>query len=409
MPRPYAAITNDLSMTAPLDGVRVLEVANWLAAPAGCALLADFGADVIKVEPPVGDPYRGYAGIETSFNYFFELDNRGKRGITLDLDKPGAREVLDRLLPDTDVFVTNLLPRRRERYGLTYEELTRNRTDLIFVSVTGYGSEGPDRDRPGYDQTAYWARSGIMGMLGEPDSAPPSPRPGMGDHTTAMLVAGSTAMALLHRGRTGEGQQVDVSLHNTGLWVLGADVQTALVSKTDLPRVSRKAAHNPLWNSYQTKDGRWIQCVMLVSDAYWPQFCLALEREDLRDDERFASFAARGANNEALIAILDEVFRRRTLEEWRPRLDAEGLIWAPAQTLLEAINDPQAQARKPFADLDHPTHGPIRLIDTPAKFSRSTVGIRGPAPELGQHTEEVLLAAGYDWDQIAQLRADGAI
>ncbi|HWC29556.1 MAG TPA: CoA transferase, partial [Dehalococcoidia bacterium] len=255
-------------MSAPLDGVRVLEVANWLAAPAGCALLADFGADVVKVEPPRGDPYRGYAALQGAFNFFFELDNRGKRGMTLDLEKSEARDVLYRLLPETDVFVTNLLAGRREKYGLTYEDLKKHRPDLIFVSVTGYGSEGPDRDRAGYDYAAYWARSGIMGMMGEPDAAPPAQRPGMGDHTTAMLVAGSTAMALLHRNKTGEGQKVDLSLHNTGLWVAGTDVQMALVSKMSPPRVSRKAVPNPLWNTYETSDGRWIMCVMLVSDAY---------------------------------------------------------------------------------------------------------------------------------------------
>ena len=277
------------------------------------------------------------------------------------------------------------------------------------MSVTGYGSEGPDRDRPGYDYAAYWARTGIMGMMGEPDSAPPAQRPGMGDHTTAMLVAGSTAMALLHRQKTGEGQQVDLSLHNTGLWVLGVDVQLALASKINMPRVSRKAVPNPLWNTYETKDGRWIMCVMLVADVYWPKFCKALDREDLRDDERFSSFAGRGMNNRSLIEILDEVFAAKTLEEWRPLLDKESLIWAPAQTLQEAINDPQSLAREPFAEIDHPTQGPIRLIDTPAKFSRSKVGIRGPAPELGQNTEEVLLAAGYDWEEISQLRTDGVI
>jgi formyl-CoA transferase len=395
--------------TGPLDGIRVLEVANWLAAPAGCALLADFGADVVKVEPPGGEPYRGYGGVQTGFNYFFELDNRGKRGMTLDLDNPTAREVIYRLLPQMDVFVTNLLAGRRERYGLTYEELVKHRQDLIFVSVTGYGSEGPDRNRPGYDYAAFWARSGIMGMMGEPDAAPPAQRPGMGDHTTAMLVAGSTAMALLHRQKTGEGQQVDVSLHNTGLWVLGIDVQTSLVAKMDLPRISRQAVPNPLWNTYETRDGRWIMCVMLVADRYWKPFCRAIEREDLVDDERFNSFAGRGMNNQALIAVLDQVFASRTLEEWRPRLDGEGLIWAPAQTLTEAINDPQAQAREPFAEIEHPSQGKIRLIDTPAKFSRARVGVQGPAPELGQHTEEVLLAAGYDWEEIAALRAGGVI
>jgi formyl-CoA transferase len=191
--------------------------------------------------------------------------------------------------------------------------------------------------------------------------------------------------------------------------VLGVDVQLALASKINMPRISRKAVPNPLWNTYETKDGRWIMCVMLVADVYWPKFCRALEREDLRDDERFSSFAGRGMNNQALIGILDQVFATQTLEEWRPRLDAEALIWAPAQTLTEAINDPQAEARQPFVELDHPTQGKIRLIDTPAKFSRSHVGVRGPAPELGQNTEEVLLAAGYDWEEISQLRTNGVI
>ena len=166
---------------------------------------------------------------------------------------------------------------------------------------------------------------------------------------------------------------------------------------------------NPLWNTYETRDGRWIMCVMLVADAYWPQFCAAIERKDLQGDARFDNFGARAMNNKELIAILDEIFASRTLEEWRPLLDAEGLIWAPAQTLTEAINDPQTLARQPFAELDHPSQGKIRLVDTPVKFSRSNVGVKGPAPELGQHTEEALLAAGYDWEQIAQLRADGII
>ena len=190
-------------MDGPLAGVKVLEVANWLAAPAGCALLADFGADVVKVEHPDGDPYRGYrpqtAGYQTTVNFAFEMDNRGKKGITLNLDHPHARDVIYRLIASADVFVTNLLPRRRERYGLSYEELTGRRPDLIYLSVTGYGSAGPDRDRPGYDYAAFWARSGIMNLIGEPDQPQPPQRPGMGDQATALLVAGSVAMAILHR------------------------------------------------------------------------------------------------------------------------------------------------------------------------------------------------------------------
>jgi crotonobetainyl-CoA:carnitine CoA-transferase CaiB-like acyl-CoA transferase len=399
-------------MEGPLAGVRVLEVANWLAAPSGCALLADFGAQVVKVEPPGGDPLRGYlaqaSGFPSPLNYPFELCNRGKRGITLNLAHPRAREVLYDLVKQTDVFVTNLLPGRRERYGVTYEELLPHRRDLIYVSVTGYGSTGPDRDRLGYDYAAFWARSGIMGLLGEPDDPPPPQRPAMGDHTTALLVAGSVAMALLHRQQSGQGQEVDVSLHNTGLWVLAADIQGALVG-AQAPRLSRRSVPNPLWNSYRTGDGRWIMLVMLVSDMYWPQLCRAVAKEDLENDPRFDTFASRLQNREELIGILDGVFAQRTLDGWAPSLDEHGIIWAPAQTISEVLNDPQTRARRPFATISHPVAGEIELVDTPVKFGKAKVGARGPAPELGQHTEEVLLESGYTWDDITRVREEGVI
>jgi formyl-CoA transferase len=397
----------------PLAGIRVLEVANWLAAPAGCALLADAGADVIKVEPPTGDVYRGYLtrnpNAAIPYNFAFELDNRGKRSVTLDLEKREARDVVYQVISSCDVLVTNLLAGRRERYGLTYEELKARRPDLIFVSVTGYGSWGPDKDRPGYDYAAYWARSGIMNLLGEPDSPPPPQRPGMGDHTTALAVSGAVSMALYNRERTGRGEQIDISLNNTGMWVLAIDMQTALSTGQENVRVSRHSVPNPIWNSYQTGDGRWIQLVMLVADLYWPKVCRAIERPDLEHDPRFDSMPKRTENREDLIALLDAIFAERTLDEWMPRLDAEGCIWAPAQTINETIHHPQTGAREAFAEIEHPTHGPIRLVDTPIKFGESRVGARGPAPELGQHTEEVLLEAGYGWEEIAHLREQGVL
>jgi crotonobetainyl-CoA:carnitine CoA-transferase CaiB-like acyl-CoA transferase len=402
----------DAKAEGPLAGTRVLEVANWLAAPAGCALLADAGADVIKVEMPGGEPYRAYrggGGVELPYNPFFELDNRGKRGVTLNLDNPAARGVIYRLVRESDVFVTNLLAKRRERYGLTYEELKEYRPDLIFVSVTGYGSWGPDRDRAGYDYAAFWARSGIMNLLGEPDSPPPPQRPGMGDHTTAMAVAGAVSMALFNRARTGKGEQIDISLNNTGIWVLAIDVQTALTTGREPERLSRHDVPNPIWNSYQTGDGRWIQLVMLVADIYWPKLCRAIDRPDLEKDARFDSLAKRTENREELITLLDSVFAEKTLAEWTPLLDREGCIWAPAQTIAETIDHPQTVARNAFTEIDHPTHGPIKLVDSPVKFAEAPVGARGPAPELGQHTEEVLLEAGYSWDEIATFRANGIL
>ena len=403
----------DARAEGPLAGIRVLEIANWLAAPAGCALLADAGADVIKVEPPTGDVYRGYrvqsAGYAAPFNFAFELDNRGKRGITLDFEKPDARDVVYRLIGGCDVFVTNLLAGRRERYGLTYEDLKAHRPDLIFASVTGYGSWGPDKNRPGYDYAAYWARSGIMNLRGEPDSPPPPQRPGMGDHTTALTVSGAVSMALFNRERTGKGEQIDISLNNTGMWVLAIDVQSTLSTGQENVRVSRRSVPNPIWNSYQTGDGRWIQLVMLVADVYWPKICRAIDRPDLERDQRFNSMPKRTENREELIALLDGIFAEKTLAEWTPLLDREGCIWAPAQTLAETINHPQTQAREAFVEIDHPTHGRIQLVDTPIKFKDASVGARGPAPELGQHTEEVLLEAGYAWDEIATMRENGVL
>ena len=226
--------------------------------------------------------------------------------------------------------------------------------------------------------------------------------------TTALLIAGSVAMALLDRQRTGKGQVVDVSLHNTGLWVLGNDVQAALMG-ADVGRASRASVPNPIWNSYRTHDGRWIMLVMLVADTYWPGFCRAIAREDLEHDPRFATLASRYENREELIALLDELFAQRTLEEWAPLLDAYNLIWAPALTVKEAVADAQSRARGAFAKIEHPKAGEIEVVDTPVKFSRARVGVRGPAPELGQHTEEILLEAGYGWDEIGRLRDDGVI
>ena len=403
----------DARADGPLAGIRVLEIANWLAAPAGCALLADAGADVIKVEPPTGDVYRGYLtrnpNAAIPYNFAFELDNRGKRGITLDLEKPEVREVVYRLIAGCDVFVTNLLAGRRERYALTYGELKAHRADLIFASVTGYGSWGPDKDRPGYDYAAYWARSGIMNLLGEPDSPPPPQRPGMGDHTTALAVSGAVSLALFNRERTRKGEQIDISLNNTGMWVLAIDMQSALSTGQDNVRVSRRSVPNPIWNSYQTGDRRWIQLVMLVADIYWPKVCRAIGRTDLEHDPRFDSMAKRTENREELIALLDEVFAQKPLADWTDALDREGCIWAPAQTITETINHPQTHAREAFTEIEHPTHGPIQLVDTPVKFGEARVGARGPAPELGQHTEEVLLEAGYDWEDIEALRAGGVL
>jgi crotonobetainyl-CoA:carnitine CoA-transferase CaiB-like acyl-CoA transferase len=402
-------------MEGPLDGVRVLEVANWLAAPAGAALLADMGAEVIKVEPPNGDPYRAFRlaslGYSAEFaeNVCFQADNRGKRGVTLNLERADGRAVLRRLVERADVLLTNFIPSRAERYGLTYAALAERHPRLIFAHFTGYGVYGDERDRLGFDYAAFWARSGIMDLLGEEGRTPPFQRPGMGDHTTAVVIACGILAALYERERSGRGQELHFSLLNSGLWVLGVDVQCALVARSNPIKHDPAAPANPIWNAYRCGDGTWIQLVMLQPDLYWPKVCAAIERPELLNDPRFNSLDARAQNSRALVGILAEVFASAPRAEWGRRLDAHGVIWAPAQSMTDVVDDPQARANGYFTTIDHPNAGPFEVVDAPFRFGRSTVTARGPAPELGQHTEEVLLELGYSWEEIGALREGGAL
>lgn len=402
-------------MGGPLDGIRVLEVANWLAAPATATLLADMGADVVKVEPPQGDPWRGFRARALGFasdsdiNYSFELDNRGKRSITLDLNKEEARDVVLRLSQKADVFITNLVPRRRERFRLTYEELSAQNPRLIYLSFTGYGDRGPDKDRLGFDYAAFWARSGIMGLVGEPDAPPAIQRGGMGDHTSCLMMTAGVLAALLERERTGQGQEVSASLLNIGLWVLGSDLQAALITRDNPIRSPRKAAPSPMWNSYRTGDDKWMMLVNPHPDPYWPRICKALGLPDLAEDPQYSTPEGLMAHSAELVAQFDQVFASKTREEMGKLLDEHGVIWAPVQDLKEVMEDPQVQANGYLTTLEHPTFGEYQTIDTPLRFRKSEVRARGPAPEIGQHTEEVLLDNGYSWEEITNLRNQGAI
>jgi len=399
-----------------LDGIRVLEVANWLAAPAAGAVLADMGADVVKVEPPSGDAWRGfrvssYVGYEHEYpgNVAFELDNRGKRSITLDLENGDARLVLRRLATTADVVTTNLTPARASRYGVVYEELARENPRLVFAHFTGYGIEGPEADRLGFDYAAFWARSGIMALLGEEGRTPPLQRCGMGDHATSTMIACGILAALFERERSGAGQQIHFSLLNSGLWVLGSDMQIALTSRRDPVRHDPAAPANPIWNTYRCADGAWLMLVMPQPDAYWPKVCAATGRPELAGDPRYDSLEGRSSHSRELVQILQEAFASAPRAEWGRRLDEHGVIWAPVQTMAEVVDDPQVQANRYFTTIDHPSLGSIETVDSPFRFGRSRVTARGPAPEIGQHTEEVLLEAGYTWEGIAALREAGAL
>jgi crotonobetainyl-CoA:carnitine CoA-transferase CaiB-like acyl-CoA transferase len=403
-------------MSAPLEGIRVLEVANWLAVPSAAALMADLGADVIKVEPPEGDIYRGFQlqslGYHYDFpiNYGFELDNRGKRSIAVALDRPGGPELVQRLADRADIFITNLTPQRCTRYRLDDATIRARNPRIVYCHFTGYGTRGPDANRPGFDYAAFWARSGIMSLLGEPPSPPPLCRGGQGDHSTALNILAAVLAALRLRDRTGEGQHVEVTLQGTGMWTISGDFSAALVAKQQPTRHDRTRPSNPIWNSYRCADDKWVLLVMPVPDpVYWPRFCRAIDRPEWATDERYDTLAKRRERSAELVREIDAIMATRERAYWAQRFDEVGLIWAPVATLPEVIADEQARAMGWFTTITHPEAGPFETLDTPFKIDGAAIGARGPAPAPGQHTFEVLAELGMGEEEIARLAVDGVI
>jgi len=392
----------------PLAGLRVVEVAHYVAVPAAGAMLVDLGAEVVKIEPPRGEIYRRsrpkYAGYDSEFpeNPGFHLDNRGKRCLALDLTRPEAREVVLRLVDRADVFLTNLLPARRKKYGFDHETLLARRPSLLVGANSGNGLGGDEADKPAFDYSAYWARTGMMDVMRDEGTAPSLQRPAVGDHAAASNLVCALLAALRLRDRDGRGRYVETSLLQTGLHVLGADVALALVTRETPRRHDRRRTPNPLWNSYVLADGRALLLVMIEADRYWPALCGALERDDLRDDPRFAEPFERMRNAEALIAELDRTFASRTLEEWRPRLDGAGLIWAPMQTVSEAIDDAQARAMGYVRRAEH-WSGPIETLGPPFHLEGVALGTDRTASKLNEGAPELLAELGFGPDEIARL------
>jgi crotonobetainyl-CoA:carnitine CoA-transferase CaiB-like acyl-CoA transferase len=374
--------------------------------------MADLGADVIKVEPPGGDAYRQYnlgaeAGDAPPVNHAFELDNRGKRSITVELTRPGGPEVVRRLATQSDIFITNLLQPRRERFGLTVDDIRGVNDRVIYVSFSGYGTEGPDADRAGFDYAAFWARSGIMDLLGDPEAPPVLCRPGQGDHTTALNLLASTLTALRLRDMTGEGQVVDVTLVGTGLWTVGTDMSGALASRRQPPRHNRAQPPNPLWNAYRCADGRWILLVMVQPDSYWPNFCAALEHLEWEHDERYRSFAARASHSAELTRSIADVFVSRAAEAWASILDRHGLIWAPVAQLPEVAEDATLRGLGTFSQVPTGDGATFETLSAPFRVRGADIAVRGPAPAPGEHTQAVLEQFGFDAGEVARLASAG--
>jgi crotonobetainyl-CoA:carnitine CoA-transferase CaiB-like acyl-CoA transferase len=402
-----------------LEGIKVIDVSQVAAAPMAARHLADFGADVIHIEHPVhGDSWRVYQpgiaqgtqGVPSKINYNWENYNRNKRSLTLDLSQDAGQKILYKMIETADVFVTNLRMFEQEKYKLEYQALKDVNPRLIYALITGYGKEGPDKNNPAYDTTAYFARSGMCHMLSNVDGSLGSYRPAFGDNVAALGLFAGIMTALFTRERTGEGQEVEMSLMHTGVYQISYDVAGALVTRRDYDEWRRHSIEdipNILEMSYKTKEGRWGRLNCVQPDNYYARVCHAIGRDDLINDPRFVTFEPRLKNKVALYEILVDAFSKKTLEEWKTLM--VGIPFAPVQNLLEIIDDPQAIANNFYVTYDHPAYGKMQGVANPIKMSRTPATIRRPAPEFSQHTEEVLLEYGYTWEDISRYKDQGTI
>ena len=403
--------TEDLAGGGILQGVRVVELGAWVAGPSAAGVLADWGADVVKIEPPTGDPFRqifatlGFPG--DAPNPPFAMDNRGKRSLVLDLRQPEARAAAERVVALADVFVTNFRPDALERLGLDHDTLCARHPRLVYASVSGYGLEGPDRDRPAYDVGAFFARTGIASLLLPGGEPPAGFRGGLGDHVTGLAAVAGILGALFDRERTGRGQVVETSLLRSGMYALSWDLGMQLTFGSVSAPSSRQESVTPLMNSYRAADGRWFFLIGLEGDRHFPSIAEAIGRNDLVTDERFAGQVDRVANRVALIKELDTTFATAGLAAWAERFDRHGVWWSPVNTLEEVVGDPQAEAAGAFVDVGGRDR--VRAVAPPTAYSRHPLHTTGPVPGLGEHTDQVLAEAGLTAKDIEQLRDVGAL
>ena len=400
-----------------MEGIRVVEVAAWTYVPIAGAVLAEWGADVIKIEhPETGDPQRGLltSGLMPSgpggVNFMMELPNRGKRSVGLDLKHEKGREVLLELVKTADVFLTNFRPQARKNLGIDVDDLRAVNPRLIYVRGSGHGQRGPESERGGYDACSFWARGGSADIISDPEEFPlMQPGPAYGDVISGLTIAGGISAALYHRERTGEALVVDNSLLATGMWATGATVLMAgLFGFGRMPRGNRAKVPNPLVLTYKTKDARFLSLVMLESDRYWADLMTKVDRPELADDPRFIDAAARAKNSEECVGLLDEIFASRTFEEWKSLLqDVEG-VWAPVQTAAEILEDPQVVANGYVREVEVASGAKFRMVASPLQFDEEPPDLLR-APDHGEHTEEVLGELGMDMEAIMELKIAGAV
>lgn len=402
-------------MAAPLDDVRIIEIDSWMAAPSAGAILADLGADVIKVEPLRGDPMRGMgrpAKLDDDikgYDFQFDVDNRGKRSVAVDLDSEQGAQVVRHLVAGADVFMCNLLAHRQQRFGLDPASITAVNPRIVHATLTGYGTTGPEAWRPGYDVTAFFGRSGIYDAMREGElGTVPMARPAQGDHTTGLAMVGAILAALRLAERTGEAQVVETSLYETAVWTQATDYAITAMDKAPLRPRAREEMIIPTANRYPCGDGKWI-VLNMPEDAAWAKLCQVIGREDWLDDERLQDIRGRFRNMPELVSGIDEALAHKSRDEWGAIFDQEGMIWGPVLGLHEVATDGQAEAIGMFPEITSDEIGTYRSVGVPMRFSTADVGPKGPAPSVGEHTRQVLLDAGWTADKIDTLIEEGAV
>jgi crotonobetainyl-CoA:carnitine CoA-transferase CaiB-like acyl-CoA transferase len=404
-------------VTAVMEGVRVLEVAEHTFVPAASALLADWGAEVIKIEPAErGDAMRGLAStgvvsISGDVHALLEHSNRGKRSLALDLRSPEGLEILYRLVGTADVFLTNKLPGVRKKLKIELDDIRAHNPQIIYVAGTGQGERGPDADKGSYDSLAFWQRAGVAigGKPADSDRLPNPPAPGFGDSIGAMTIAGGIMGALYHRERTGEATTVDVSLLGTGMWAMGQAFALSLV--TNIPwqgPPATMARHNPLVNTYLTKDEHYVSLCCLQAGRYWPQLSEIIGRPELAHEPRFADHASLLDHTTEVQAILRTVFAEHTVAEWREKLADFAGQWCVVQDTLEAAVDPQTLANGYVQDCETASGVPFQLVAAPVQFGGEPAPARR-APEFNEHGDAVLEELGIDWDTIVDLKVRSVV
>lgn len=403
-------------MSRPLDGIKVVEVATWAYVPSAGGMMSDMGAEVIKIEPPNGDPVRGLTtgGIgpgSGGFTAQWESYNRGKRSISLDLAADGSVEVLHRLLDSADVFLTNLLPPTRRKMKIDLEDIQSRHPNIIYAVGSGHGAFGPDAEKGGYDFTSFWSRGGVSAAVTPNDYPYPLPMPSgaFGDCTSGAMLTAGVCAAIAQRAMTGKASAVDGALLASSLWAMQSKITSVtLAGLADLPKYDHAGPPNPLVNCYRTSDDRYIILCMLQVQRYWPAFCGAVGRPELADDPRFNSEEGRGQNLAACVATIDEIFAGGTLDEWRAALATQPGQWDVVQEPGEIHLDTQVRANQFMQDVSYDDGRILKMVSVPVQFDRQVLKAR-PAPELGADADAILSEVGYTEDEIIDLKVAGVI